>query len=329
MKSIILFCLIFNCVFIAGCGTPFSDGSGYEWGHTGAGSFDNDPFNLAPFGSPLIDGNGILYTLRCGTIDPDHIYGWARKTKSYYDALYACLIRDCGKLSKGYFDMSFEYPDSWQTMTLEDKKEASHKIALEVAQFLSFNDGLWHELATWYGHRTFPLISDFQSAFSWEDMYSNRLGIDIAARAIEMQGDFAKNVSLVTKRELAKRELVDTERARNIAQTMRNEAYKDDPLAKKILWRSLDIGSSDGQINPVVFPGFTDKPPIPLPAPKLDILDTYEINVKVVVSKSSPKYDTIRSKSNMSDPLEPLIHNEKILSVVKEDALKRGFRVFD
>ena len=329
MKHGIFVYLIFGCVFMAGCGTPFSDGSGYEWGHTGGGSFDNDPFNLAPFGSPLVDGNGILYTLRCGTIDPDHIYGWARKTKSYYDALYKCLIHDCGKFSKGYFIVNFEYPGSWETMAFEDKKKASHKIALQAAQFLSFNDGLWHELATWYGHRTFPLISDFQSALSWEDLYSDRLGTTIAAEAIDMPGDFTKNVSLVTKRELAKRELVDTAQARSITQTMENVAYEDDPTAKKILWRSLDIGTGDGQINPVVFPGFTDKSPISLSAPKLDLLDTYEIKAKIVVSKSSPKYSIIKSKANIRGQLEPAIHNEKILSVVKEDALKRGFQVFD
>lgn len=321
--------LVIGCLFVAGCGTPFSDGSGYEWGHTGAGSFDSDPFNLAPFGSPLIDGNGILYTLRCGTIDPDHIYGWARKTKSYYDALYKCLNNDCGKLSKGYFIISLEYPDSWRNMPLGDKKQTSHKIALEAAQFLSFNDGLWHELATWYGHRTFPLISDFESALSWEDLYSDRLGTTIAAEAIDMGGDFAKNVSVVIKRELAKRELVDTARARNITRTMENIAYKEDPMAKKIVWRSLDIGTGDGQIDPVVFPGFTDKPAIFLPAPRLDLLDMYQINAKIVVSKSSPKYSIIKSKANISGDLEPVIHNERILSVVKEDALKRGFKVFD
>ena len=66
MTRVILTSLITGCFLIAGCTTR-----GYEWGHTGAGTFDKDPFNLAPFGSPVVDGNGILYTLRCGTIDPE------------------------------------------------------------------------------------------------------------------------------------------------------------------------------------------------------------------------------------------------------------------
>ena len=329
MKSRNVVYLLLSCVFITGCGTPLSDGSGYEWGHTGAGSFDNDPFNLAPFGSPLIDGNGILYTLRSGTIDPDHIYGWARITKSYYDTVYDCLMHKCSNLSKGYFYVSFQYPASWETMPPEDKQQAAHQIALETAQYLAFNDGLWHEVATWYGYRTFPLISDFQSALSWEDLYSDRLGTVVAAQAIDRGGDFNANVSLLTKLELQKRELVDTARAKSITRTMKNIAYKDDPLAKKILWRNLDIGAGDGQINPVVFPGFSQKPPIPLPAPTLDLLDTYNVKAEIIVSPSSPKYSTIKSRANITGPLMPSKHNEQILSVIKQDALRRGFRVFD
>lgn len=313
------------CFVLAGCRT----GRGYEWGHTGAGTFDADPFNLAPFGSPTVDGNGILYTLRCGTIDPDHVYGWARKTKSYYNAVYKCLTDDCGRLSTGYFKVRFTYPAPWITMDPQEKKKAAHKMAVQTAQYLAFNDGLWHEIATWYGHRTFPLISDFESALSWEDLYSDRLGTVIAAQALDNSGDFATNVTRLTKLELAKRELVDTARARTITESMKNVAYKDDPLAKKILWRNLDIGTGDGTIDPVVFPGFSDQPPIPLPAPTLDLLENYKIEAAVIVSASSPKYATITSKAGITGEFEPAVHNPKILAVIKQDAIKRGFRVFD
>ncbi|MCE5185995.1 MAG: DUF4056 domain-containing protein [Planctomycetaceae bacterium] len=318
-----------GCVLAAGCGTPFSDGSGYEWGHTGAGSFDNNPFNLAPFGSPALDGNGILYTLRSGTIDPDHIYGWARKTKSYYDDLYDCLLEDRKELSSGYFKIRFEYPAAWTQMPPQRKQAAAHSVALEAAQYLAFNDGLWHEMATWYGYRTFPLISDFQSALSWEDLYSDRLGTVVAAEAIDTGGDFAKNVTRLTKEHLAERELVDTDRARDITAAMKNKAYRNDPLAKVILWRNMDIGSGDGQINPVVFAGFTDKPPIALAAPTLSLLDQHGIQGRIVVSSSAPKYAAIKSKAQIKGDYEPAIHNPKILAVIKADAIKRGFQVFD
>lgn len=329
MKRRLFLLMTAGCILLAGCGTPISDGSGYEWGHTGAGSFDNDPFNLAPFGSPVVDGNGILYTLRSGTIDPDHIYGWARKTKSYYDDLYKCLSTDCGHLSSGYFKVTLLYPAAWKQMPAAQKEKAARQMAVEAAQYLAFNDGLWHEMATWYGHRTFPLISDFQSALSWEDLYSDRLGTVIAARAIERGGDFEYNVTLLTKEELKNRQLVDTGRARSITATMEHKAYENDPVAKEILWRSMDIGTGDGQINPAVFPGFTDKEPIPLPAPTLDLLAKHGIKAKIVVSPSSPKYGTIKSKAGITGDYDPAVHNPKILAVIKADALRRGFRVFD
>lgn len=321
--------LIAAVILPLGCGTPFSDGSGYEWGHTGAGSFDGDPFNLAPFGSSLIDGNGILYTLRSGTIDPDHIYGWARKTRAYYDKLYGCLLSDCGGFSEGCFNVKLDYPASWRQMPPAEKEKAARDLALEAAQYLGFNDGLWHEMATWYGHRTFPLISDFQSALSWEDLYSDRLGTWAGARAIEQGGSFERNVTSITAEELRKRELVDTNEARRITRTMENIAYKEDPFAKKILWRSMDIGIGDDEINPVVFPGFTDKPPIALPAPTLAALEQRGIKVRVTVSPGSPKYAVIKKKAGISGDYEPALHNEKILAVIKQDAQRRGFKVFD
>lgn len=321
--------LIVACLFTAGCGTPFSDGSGYEWGHTPAGSFDSDPFNLAAFGSPLIDGNGILYTLRAGSIDPDHIYGWARKTKAYYDALYACLLDNCTEFSEGYFRVSLQYPASWTVQSPEEKQQAAREMALAGAQYLAFSDGVWHEIATWYGHRTFPLISDFQSALSWEDLYSDRLGTWVGAQAIEAPGDFNGNVSRITAHELKLRDLVDTDRARRITRTMENVAYEEDPFAKKMLWRSLDIGTGDNQINPVVFPGFTEQPPISLPAPTLAPLDQRQVRANIIVKPSSPKYSTIHSKANLTGPIEPAADYPKILAVIKQDALEQGFRVFD
>lgn len=327
MSRIVL--LIMAGVLLAGCGTPFSDGSGYEWGHTPAGSFDGDPFNLAPFGSPVVDGNGILYTLRSGSIDPDHIYGWARKTKAYYDALHNCLLSGGGEFSEGIFDVQLTYPADWAAMDPAAKRQAAHAIALEAAQYLAFNDGLWHEMATWYGHRTFPLISDFQSALSWEDLYSDRLGTWVAAQAIEMEGDFTRNVSIVTTRELEKRELVDTKRAQSITKRFENIAYEEDPFAKKMLWRNMDIGTGDGLINPVVFPGITDKEPIPLPAPTLNKLDEYGVQARITVDSWSPKYSTLKSKAGIQGDYIPALHNEQVLEVIKADARRRGFRVFD
>jgi len=310
-------------VFLSGCTR------GYEWGHTPAGSFDSDPFNLAPFGSPVASGNGMLYTLRSGSIDPDHIYGWARKTKGYYEALHRCLISDNTRCSHGYFNVTLEYPDSWRRMDAEEKARVARDLAIEAAQYLAFNDGLWHEMATWYGHRTFPLISDFQSALSWEDLYSDRLGTWIGARAIERGGHFEQNVTAITAEELRKRELVDTAEAIRITRTMENIAYREDPFAKKILWRCLDIGTGDGEINPVVFPGFTDKPPIALPAPTLAALEQRGIKVRVTVDPWSPKYAVIKKKADIQGDYEPALHNEKILAVIKQDARKQGFKVFD
>jgi hypothetical protein len=45
-----------------------------------------------------------------------------------------------------------------------------------LAQWLTFQVSIWHEIATWFGWASVPGFSERASAFSPEDLYSNMLG---------------------------------------------------------------------------------------------------------------------------------------------------------
>jgi predicted transcriptional regulator len=49
-------------------------------------------------------------------------------------------------------------------------------VVSTLAQWLSFQASIWHEIATWYGWESVAGFSERASAFSPEDLYSNMLG---------------------------------------------------------------------------------------------------------------------------------------------------------
>jgi hypothetical protein len=61
-------------------------------------------------------------------------------------------------------------------------------VAIELGQYLAFLGGTWHEIVTWFGHNNSGLISEFPSAFSWEDTFLNLLGTHVASVALRDDG---------------------------------------------------------------------------------------------------------------------------------------------
>ena len=61
----------------------------------------------------------------------------------------------------------------------------------------------WHEMVTWFGYKSTGFITEEPSAFSWEDIYSNLIGIRIGAQAVEdKEHNYDTAVTLLIKKEL-------------------------------------------------------------------------------------------------------------------------------
>ena len=54
------------------------------------------------------------------------------------------------------------------------------RVTGAVGEWIAFQLGVWHEIATWYGWASVRGFSEKASAFSPEDLYSNLLGIKLA-----------------------------------------------------------------------------------------------------------------------------------------------------
>ena len=107
------------------------------------------------------ENNGLVYTCRGGFIDLAHVRDTADNT------LFLAMQIARAPLPEGLLARH----GRWTT-------------AVALASFIAYDLSIWHEVVTWYGWESTLGISEKLSAFSPEDLYSNVLGINLAAGII-------------------------------------------------------------------------------------------------------------------------------------------------
>jgi hypothetical protein len=297
-------------------------GAGLEWGHVPSGTFA-PPEGMPAYGSQMTDGWGILYTLKAGSFDPDHRSGTARKTYNLYNEAYDTLSKKLPGFSEsaeGSKDIiEFTYPPNWDSITDAQKKE----MALQVAEYVAFNSMVWHEMLTWYHARIFAGMDDFESAFSWEDVFCDLYGAKVAVQSIKMGGDFAQNVTDLTRKQLDEWQVVPMERAHEISHLVKGTWWNRTmpSLHSNIYMRNMDIGC-DGWVTASLIPGVYDGPPASLEAPKLNLLDAHGLQMKYTITSGYSQAKKLREIAGV-DVVEPRRDFCKIIAELQRDAASR------
>jgi hypothetical protein len=136
--------------------------------------------------------SGILYTCRGGFIDVAHVRDNADRT------LY--LATQIGRLAAtgGTVPLTGEGAKRRVVVKPLDaglvRRYGLREVVVSLAEWLSFQAGIWHEITTWYGWASTP-FSERPSAFSPEDLYSNAVGVKIAGVIIRRHGGATTEVA--------------------------------------------------------------------------------------------------------------------------------------
>ena len=177
--------------------------------------------------------------------------------------------------------VEFTYPEYWDNLLRKEKERIANEISLQVGPYLAFNATLWHEILTWFGVRFAGLEPDFNSSFSWEDVYSNLLGTQIGAEAISTPVlDYDTAVTQILNRELQELGVQSRSTAIRASKKMKGKWFNGIFLVD-ITRKNLDIGLGDGFVTPVLVPGICEnaKPHL-RPVPTTDILAEYGFAMK-------------------------------------------------
>ena len=150
----------------------------------GTHQYNKGAVSLQPRGGERIlsdEASGILYTCRGGFIDIAHVRDNADRT--FY------LVSQIARLaaSGGTIPLTGEGAERRIVLKPLDphlvKAYGLREVAMSLAEWLSFQASIWHEITTWYGWSS-TAFSERPSAFSLEDLYSNLVGIKITGAVV-------------------------------------------------------------------------------------------------------------------------------------------------
>lgn len=289
-----------------------------------------DAENLGPHSYRFAwsERNGIAYTCRGGHIDIAH----ARKAADCTGYLAAVTLRhlergegnfQCKLIEPTVYSVTLTFPPDWDCQDDAERERIARGVSSRVGQHLAFTALTWHEILTWFGYRPRPHVSEFPSAFSWEDTYSNLLGVHIASAALENE-DCAFNEAVTAALERWLQELGGQPAAvsRQAAEAMRGQWYCANWLGTDVWARHLDLGSDDGSVTPCLVPsaaGCAGAQPYPLAIPSLDFLAEHGFALRIEMDAKVWELRKIRKALDaeghpLAGRLDPAVHFPLIMS---------------
>ncbi len=124
------------------------------------------------------ENNGMLYTCRGGFIDTAHVRDYADWTLFWSAAI--------ARSSETGATVELPPEGGLRRVRIQPlpqpliQRYGLRRLSVKMAQWMSFQLSIWHEIVTWYGWSSIAAYPEYVSAFSPEDLYSNLLGIKIA-----------------------------------------------------------------------------------------------------------------------------------------------------
>ena len=163
-----------------------------------------------------LEQNGIVYTCRGGFVDIAHVRDNADMTFFLGTHLLAALPQKVS-LDFATTDASEHVEVNVPLALLQARGRFA--IAATVATWLAYQQGVWHEIAQWWGYRFNAGYSEQSSAFSPEDFYSNALGaclggLSIAHKVFRTRDDYNRGMDAWLRAALEALIVVPTDTAR-------------------------------------------------------------------------------------------------------------------
>jgi hypothetical protein len=202
--------------------------------------------------------------------------------------------------------------------------------------YFAYCASTWHEILTWFGYKCSGLYSEYPSAFSWEDCFSNLLGCRIAMQALnDYSNDYNQAVTTELKRELEYLGITSDKIAKKATAKVRGDWFSGDMLFfVKMKKRNFDIGL-DGYITPwtIAVSECENCSPIAYPTPNVDYLKDYGFSLKFYIEPREWQKKQIMAiaypyHKNHKNIINPQLHFPIIMdSIETEGEEKYGKKV--
>lgn len=297
-----------------------------------------DPCNLGPHSYRLRpeERSGILYTCRGGHIDVTHVRKAADWAAYLGYQTRKALLRNVTYFSYAMAEPSkyhvrIQYPEDWASLSRHEKRETATRVANGLGQYFAFAGATWHEMLTWFGFKSTGLYSEFPSAFSWEDSYSNLLGTHLAGLALaDPNRSYDEAMTVLLDRELHALQVQPGSTAWQAAEAVRDWWYVGNFFFCDMVKRNFDIGTDDGFITPWLVPDITpcqQQQPKAYPVPDLAFTKQYGFSVRLEIEPREWEKDKIlravyRDSAGLHKRLEPALHFGPLIEYIRAQAIR-------
>ncbi|MBN1973662.1 MAG: DUF4056 domain-containing protein [Sedimentisphaerales bacterium] len=306
---------------------------------SGTPFLDPDKLGTHAYCIKLSEKNGVVYTCKAGHIDIGHV----RKMADWTGFLSAKTLE---QIEKGNTEFKFKlyepsiyyvkisYPENWDSYSDDERENIAKDVSIKLGKYFAFSAGTWHEILTWFGYRPKGLLPEFASAFSWEDMYSNLLGVLLAEKALQNdKQDFCSLIRLYLDEALQDLKVQSKKTTLLATEKVRGEWFSSKYFFTKIKKRNFDIGLDDGFITPFPVPGISgcEKTGIKLlEIPTLDGIEKYGFSVQIEVEpKEWEKNKILRvvypQQESKAKKIDCTIHFPVLMDYIEKDAISRGY----
>jgi hypothetical protein len=338
IRIIAVTAVVAGAIFSGGCsigGQPRTRLGSYAASTPGTNFIGNRSLGQHNYDNFLFEQNGIVYTCRGGHIDIAHVRIAADYVRYLYDKVRMTLLKDkiefTFKLNvdPSLYYVTLKYPDNWKTLPQKEKERIAHELALELSQYCAYTMTTWHEVLTFYGYKCMYILPEEPSAFSWEDIYSNLLGVRLGAQAVQNEEcGYNKAMTVLLQKELEKLQIQPAKTAWQAAEKMRGKWFKG-VVFINMIERNMDIGIDDGYVTPTLAPGVCEgATPLSYPAPKLDLFNRYGFAMYFEVEPvewEKGKILRIVYPNGSGKRIRFPEHLVGIMNYTKAEAIKRGY----
>lgn len=331
-------------IFVGGCSFSINNeprprlGS-YATSTPGTNFIDARNLGSHNYDVSLFEGNGIVYTCRGGHVDITHLRIYADYTRYLYLKTLNHLMKDGVEMTfklnvePSSYVVQFAYPQNWKSLPREDKKKIAEEVALELGQYFAYVLSTWHEILTFYGYKCMAVLPEEPSAFSWEDIYSNLLGIRLGAKALSYPDlGYNRAMTALIQAEMAYLGIQESFVARIASEKMRGKWF-DGTVFVTMIRRNMDVGFDDGFVTPVLVPGLCGNvTPKSYPIPKLDAFNRYGFKMSFEVEPREFEKDSIMRivyPDGGGKRVNLPVYLPTIMEAVKKEALKRHYVITD
>jgi hypothetical protein len=284
----------------------------------------------------LSEKDGIVYTCRAGHIDIAHLRIAADWTAYLVAETYRHLMANDPNFSyklladRSRHYVQFHCPSDWSSLPEAERRAIAEEIAWSAGPYLAYTLVTWHEILTWFGFKCVGLPTEYSSAFSWEDSFSNLLGTVVAVKALhDPEHSFNQAMTIALDQELAQLGIQPARVAKRAADSVKGTWYTGDvTILVTMRKRNYDIGLQDGLVTPSLIPsvpGCSGDAPPSYPVPHLDALTRHGFSLTLEIEPHEWESDKILHIVYGDKPqkrLRPREHVPIILHSIRQEATR-------